>query len=124
MRSSLAPLLLKLSGLTHIGALIVLSLLGTRPLTLGDIAFLIGVGALYFGAARAMTKQRRWGRWLGLVVSGVEAFPGMIFLYIVVIFSADAANESTLSQFGFLALLLIPLIVFIALLRHRPEETL
>jgi hypothetical protein len=123
MRSRLAPVLLTLGGLLHLGTLVVLSLPGsTRPVTRGDIAFLIGVGALYLVAARAVAQQRWWGRWLGLAVSGVEAIPGVVLLYIVVVFSADPANQRSLGHFGFLALLLAPFVVFVVLWRHGPHD--
>jgi len=123
MRSSLAPVLLTLGGLLHLGALVVLSLPGsTRPLTPGDIAFLAGVGALYLVAARAVAHRQRWGRWLGLAVSGIEGIPGVVVLCVVVVFSADPANGRSLGQFGFLTLLLAPLVVFVVLWRHRPHD--
>jgi hypothetical protein len=120
MSAHLAPALLTLSGFLHLGAIVMLSLSGsTRPLTLGDIAFLSVFGALYLAAARGVAKRRRWGRWLGLAVSGLEAIPGVVLLYVVVIFSADPANQRSLGQFWFLALLLTPLVIFIVLWRHR-----
>jgi hypothetical protein len=123
MRSSLAPVLLVLAGLLHLGTLVVLSLPGsTRPITLGDTAFLTGVGSLYLIAARAMAQRRRWGRWLGLAVSGVEAIPGVVILYVVVVFSADPASDRSARQFGFVTLLLAPLVVFAVLWLHRSHD--
>jgi len=115
----LAPSLLTLVGVLHLGALAVLSLPGsTRALTTGDIAFFTGVGALYLISAAAISLRRRWGRWLGLVVAGVEAIPGIVLLYVQVVFAAEA-NRLSLEHFGILLLLLAPLVVFIGVWLHR-----
>jgi hypothetical protein len=116
----LVPALLTLAGVLHLGALAVLSLPGsTRSLTPGDVAFLTGAGALYLISAAAIARRRRWGRWLSLVVSGVEAIPAVVLLYVQVVFSADPANRLSLELLGFLLLLLAPLVVFAVVWLHR-----
>ena len=123
MHSSLASALLTLGGILHLGGLVVLSLPGSaRALTPGDVVFLTGVGALYLLAARALTQSRRWGRWLGMAISGLEAIPGVVLLYVLLVFSADPANQGSLGRFGLLALLLVPLVVFVVVWRHRPPD--
>ena len=123
MGSRFAAALLVVIGVLHLGTLIALIVTrNTRPLTGGDIAFLTGAGALSLMAAVGVAKQRRWGRWLGLTVSGVEAVPATVLLYTLVVFSADPSNRASLAQLAFMAALLAPLAVFIALWFHKPPD--
>jgi len=120
MLPPMAPGLLTIWGLLHFGILVVLSLPGhTRPITPGDAAFLIGFGAVCLIAARAMTRGRRWGRWLGMAASGIEAVPAAVLLYVMLVYSADPGRRLSLAQLGFMALLLAPLIVLVIVWRHR-----
>lgn len=123
MGSRFSAALLVVIGVLHLGTLVALGLTrNTRPLSTGDIAFLTGAGALYLMAAGGVAKQRPWGRWLGLALSGVEAVPAAVLLYTLVVFSADPANQGSLAQLAFMMALLAPLAVFIALWYHNPRD--
>ena len=122
MGSHVAAALLVVIGVLHLGTLVALSLTrNTRPLSVGDLAFLTGAGSLYLLAATGVAKQRRWGRWLGLAVSGVESLPAAVLLYTLIVFSADPAQRGSFSQLAFVMALLAPLVVFVALWRHKPR---
>lgn len=120
--SRVAAALLVLIGVIHLGSLVALSLTrNTRPLMAGDIAVIAGAGILYLVAAGGVRAQRRWGRWLGLAVSGVEAIPAAVLLYTMVVFSADSADSGSLAQFAFMMVLPAPLIVLVVLWAYRPS---
>jgi len=125
MGSRFCAALLVAIGVLHLGTLVALGLTrDTRPLSTGDIAFLTGAGALYFMAAAGVANQRRWGRWLGLALSGVEGVPATVLLYTLVVFSADPGNRGSLAQLAFMTALLAPLAVFITLWYHEPRDLL
>jgi hypothetical protein len=107
-----------------LAAFVVLSLPGrARPVTLSDTVFLVGFGAVYLIAARAVTRRHRWGRWLGMAVSGIEAVPAAVLFYVLLVFSADPSSSQSLGQIGFQMLLLVPLVVLVVVWRHSPHET-
>lgn len=114
----MAPVLLTIGGLLHV---VVLGLLArptsSRPVTRGDVTFLVGFGAAYLIAALAMARRRRWGRWLGIAASGAESLPAVVFLYVVLVFSADPGSRG--SPGPELLVLLAPLIVLVAVWFHR-----
>jgi len=110
----LAIVLLTVGALLHF---VVLGLLArpasARPITGGDAAFLVGFGTAYLIAALAMARRRRWGRWLGIIVSGIESLPAVVLLYVILVYSADPGGSGSL-ELGSMAILLAPLIVFVA----------
>jgi hypothetical protein len=113
-------LALAVCGLLHFAVLFVLSLPGrARPLTTGDGAFLVAFGTMYVVAAWAVTRRLRWGRWLAIAVSGLEAIPAAVLLYVLAVFSADPARTVPLREIGFSALILMPLVVLVIVWRHR-----
>ncbi len=118
----LAPALLTSGGVLHVAVLVALGLPGrARPATPGDAAFLITFGALYVIAASGLRRGRRWGRWLALTVSGLEAVPAGVLFYVLLVFSGDPAGRGSFEQIGFMALLLVPMLLFIIVWRHVPR---
>jgi hypothetical protein len=119
MRTHLVPVLLAIAGLMHVALLVAIVVLGrTRPATSGDIAALVVFAALYLVAAGALAQGRRWGRWLALAASGVEAVPAAVLLYVLAVYSGDPASRTSSGQVGFMALLSVPIVLFIVVWRH------